>query len=112
MTSEVSKIAPPIGPFATDREARQHPAAAAIIRSLMPAFCAAPREALASSTHQNAQLITETCETWGVELGEYDRQLIRWLGGWETETCLVVAGLVERAARAGRRAGARAAVKR
>ncbi len=46
----------------------------------------------------NAAMLTDACAAAGVELGAYDRRILRWLAGWEPTTCAVVAGIIARAA--------------
>jgi hypothetical protein len=86
-----------LGPFDTDREVRQHPAIAPIIDSLMPRFEAEPRAALAGAGELSRKLLVDALVHAGVELGDYDRAIIRWLSKWETEPVAVVAGWIQRA---------------
>ena len=37
----------------------------------------------------------------GIELGDWDRQIVEWLAGWDTCTALTVASLLARARAAG-----------
>jgi hypothetical protein len=80
------------GPFETEREARA--AAHQVVR---------PEQGW-SILHksQNRFVVEQACETAGVELGVYDRQIIDWLSGFEDSVCAVVAGLVARAVAATR----------
>jgi hypothetical protein len=86
----VSMTAP--GPFETDRGAMDHPAVRAI------------RTAMRESTRRGVgdemchRLLDEACSAAGVQLGAYDHRIVQWLAGWEPEVCIVVAGLVARAA--------------
>lgn len=45
--------------------------------------------------------LLDTCAEAGVPLGAFDLRIIDWLAGWEPETVQVVAGLIQRAHRAG-----------
>ncbi|MFF5261294.1 hypothetical protein ACFY4C_20320 [Actinomadura viridis] len=45
----------------------------------------------------NLDRLTDAIVAAGVELGAYDRQIVKWLAGWEPETVAVIAGLVLRA---------------
>ncbi|WP_067484388.1 hypothetical protein [Actinomadura hibisca] len=45
-------------------------------------------------------LLRRACADHGVELGDYDRHVLRWLARQPPETAQVVAGLVARAAAA------------
>ena len=80
------------GPFETEREARA--AAHQVVRP----------EYGWSILHksQNRFVLEQACETAGVELGAYDRQVLDWLSGFEDSVCAVVAGLVARAVTAAR----------
>jgi hypothetical protein len=51
---------------------------------------------------ERLHLLTEACKAAGVDLGSYDARIVRWLAGWDDSTVAVVAGLIERAYRAGR----------
>lgn len=50
------------------------------------------------------RLLEGACQAAGVKLGAYDHQILLWLAGWEPWTCVVVAGLITRAHRAGQEA--------
>jgi hypothetical protein len=89
-----------LGPFGSDREVRQHPAIAPIIDSLIPHFEAEPRRALGQAGELSRKLLVDSLVYAGVELGDYDRAIIAWLAGWETETVAVVAGWIQRAGQA------------
>ncbi|HUZ38371.1 MAG TPA: hypothetical protein VMV17_18765 [Streptosporangiaceae bacterium] len=85
----------PTGPFETERQARETPAVQAVYR----AFDAAPRQG--GMNEPSHKLLCEALTAAGVELGAYDHRIVRWLAGWEPETCAVIAGLVTRAHAAG-----------
>jgi hypothetical protein len=73
-----------LGPFETASEA---------LFALRPAdgSCLAPESRLG--------LLTETLRAAGVELGEWDRQVARWLAGLDVQTIAPVIGWVSRAGR-------------
>jgi hypothetical protein len=85
----------PAGPFDTERQARETPAA----RAVLTAATAAPG-AGHMAPHDQAMLTT-ACQDAGVELGAYDRRILGWLAGYEPATCQVIAGLIRRAHAAG-----------
>ena len=76
------------GPFSTEREARA------------AAHAAIPPEDGWSILHrdQNRLLLERACNAAGVELGTFDRRILDWISGFEDSSCMVVAGLIERAA--------------
>lgn len=77
------------GPFGTEAEA----SAAA------KALGGPPEEGWSIlSEGQRRLMLTAACEAAGVELGDYDARILRWLSGWEDGICAVVAGLITRAA--------------
>lgn len=80
------------GPFETEREA--HAAAHQVVRP-EPGWSILHKS-------QNRFVVEQACESAGVELGVYDRQIIDWLAGFEDSMCAVVAGLVARAVAAAR----------
>ena len=80
------------GPFETEREARA--AAHQVVRP-EPGWSILHKS-------QSRFVVEQACETAGVELGVYDRQIIDWLAGFEDSMCAVVAGLVARAVAAAR----------
>lgn len=80
------------GPFATLQEAASTPAVRAIYDKARASTQPGPLAAGSSA------LIEQACEAAGVELGDYDRSVIRWLGNWEPHVCQVIAGWVTRAA--------------
>ena len=88
----------PTGPFESERQAWETPA----VRAVYEAFDAAPRQG--GMDEPNHRLLCEALTAAGVELGAYDHRIVRWLAGWEPETCAVIAGLVSRAHAAGERA--------
>lgn len=78
------------GPFQTEREAHQ----------------AAMRLGTSSggvilSAAENRDMLIEACRAARVELGAFDRRIITWIAGYEDSSCAVLAGLIERAYRAG-----------
>ena len=82
------------GPFETAAEASAHPAVGAIYAAMNES---SRRGAGQRMCHR---LLDEACTAAGVELGAYDHRVIQWLAGWDPQTCIVVAGLIERAAAA------------
>jgi len=88
----------PVGPFATEQEARN----SAAVREVWAARDAAPGRPLDAA---NARVITSACDRAGVELGAFDRRIVAWLAGWEPATVAVVAGMISRAAAARDRSG-------
>jgi hypothetical protein len=80
------------GPFETEHEARQSPAVQAAYGAWSPR--------LGSLTGANHAMLFTACTTTGVELGAYDRRILRWLAGFEPQTCAVIAGIISRAASA------------
>jgi len=85
----------PAGPYETEAQARETPA----VQAVYEAFDAAPRQG--GMDEPNHRLLCEALTAAGVELGAYDHRIVRWLAGWEPETCAVIAGLVSRAHAAG-----------
>jgi hypothetical protein len=53
----------------------------------------------------NLAYLQNACEQAGVRVGAYDARILAWLGGWEPETCAVIAGLIARAHTARSEAG-------
>ncbi|MFE7237197.1 hypothetical protein [Streptomyces sp. NPDC057580] len=43
-------------------------------------------------------ILRDTLQAAGVELGEYDEVILRWLAGWEWSTVATVASWINRAA--------------
>lgn len=84
----------PSGPFETLEQARQTPA----VQAVYDTFRAEP--GAGQMAPGNAGMITTACAAAGVDLGAYDARIVAWLGGWEPETCAVIAGLITRAATA------------
>jgi hypothetical protein len=85
-----------IGPLETAQQARELPQ----VRAIYDAMHASHRRG--ASDERCARLIEQACRAAGVVLGAYDRRIIAWLSQWEPQTCAVVAGLIQRAYRAGR----------
>jgi len=89
----------PRGPFDTEDQARTHPA----VRAVYEAARASSRRGAMQDPSE--ALITGACEAAGVALGEYDARIVRWVAGFEPQACAVIAGLIIRAAEAGRPGG-------
>ena len=97
-TRRPGAIAGTLGPFETEREAREVPA----VRAVYDAFDAAP--GVGKMAPHNYLMLVRACEAAGTDLGSassYDRQILAWLSGWEPQTCAVIAGLISRANLAG-----------
>jgi hypothetical protein len=82
----------PAGPFESAREASDHPA----VRAIYDAMHKSTRRGV--GTELKHRLLDGACTAAGVDLGAYDHRIVNWLAQWEPETCLVIAGLIERAA--------------
>ena len=82
---------PPLGPFETEVQAREH----IKVRQIYEAFQATRRPGLMDE--RNHRLLCEALTAAGVDLGHYDHRVLLWMAGWEPEACLVVAGLITRA---------------
>jgi len=80
------------GPLETERQARELPA----VRAVYAAFDASP--GLGRMAPHNHRMLCEAAAAAGVELGAYDHRIMLWLAGWEPTTCIVLAGLIRRAA--------------
>lgn len=94
-TRRPGAIAGTLGPFETEREARELPA----VRAVYAAFDRDPGAGrMAPHIHR---MLSEACTAAGVQLGAYDRRILAWLAGWEPQTCAVIAGLISRANLAG-----------
>jgi hypothetical protein len=85
------------GPFEAERQVRELPA----VRAVCEAFDADP--GLGRMAPYNERMLRESCAAARVALGAFDAQIVSWLAGWEPGTCAVIAGLIGRAYRAGRR---------
>jgi hypothetical protein len=72
----------------------------------MPRQVAELRPGTADDTKRAALIVTAA--TAGVELGDFDRQVLSWLAKWEPSTVQVVIGLITRAHAAGRAAATEA----
>jgi hypothetical protein len=48
---------------------------------------------------RNQRLLEEACKVAWVVLGAYDRMILTWLAQYEPQTCMVIAGIIRRAAR-------------
>src|SRR5260370_41941926 len=112
---EADHRAPVAGPIETEQQARELPAVRAIHAAMRARTGVITPEQRAAIEAMNSALITEACSAAGVQLGTYDARIVAWLGGWEPQTCAVVAGLITRAAagppalRGGQRPGPRQA---
>lgn len=80
------------GPYETSEQVRRLPA----VRAIYDAMHDSPRRG--TGQDECEKLLTRACEEAGVTLGAYDARILRWLANWEPETCMVVAGLITRAA--------------
>jgi hypothetical protein len=80
------------GPFETAREASELPA----VRATYDAAHASNRRGVIGE--RNLAMLLDAVADAGVELGAYDARILRWLAGWEPQTCAVIAGLITRAA--------------
>lgn len=100
--------APGCGPYDTMGQAAHR------VRALDPTWTSAPlwrahgphpgwtRPALTALSYT---MIRDACAIAGVDLGAFDTEAVHWLAHQEPEVCAVVAGLIERTARATRRTG-------
>jgi hypothetical protein len=79
------------GPFETEDEARMTPA----VRGVYEAYRAG------TGGLSGERMMLDACEAAGVELGAYDACILRWVAGFEPQTCAVFAGFIRRAYRAG-----------
>ena len=48
----------------------------------------------------NQRMISDALDAAGVELGQFDYRIARWLAGFEPQTCAVIASWIERASQA------------
>ncbi|MFC4907987.1 hypothetical protein [Actinomadura gamaensis] len=60
------------------------------------------RGVMRARTHD---LLVSVCAQHDVELGEYDRAVLRWLARHPPETAQVIAGIIDRAAKSARATG-------
>jgi hypothetical protein len=79
------------GPFETEDEARADPR----VRAVYAAMQASTEFRMQDGA---ARIITSACEQAGVQLGAYEARIVRWVAGFEPQSALVIAALVERAA--------------
>jgi hypothetical protein len=84
----------PPGPYETEADTRP------VTRPVYEAFRVDP--GVGKMAPHNLKLLTDAVAVAGVELGDYDNRILRWLAGWEPATCAVIAGLITRAHAAGR----------
>jgi hypothetical protein len=94
-----------LGPFETERDAAGLPAVRAVydaMREHAGPVTSKYRQALDAMT---SALVTAECERAGVGLGAYDARIVAWLGNWEPQTCIVIAGLIRRAWESGKERG-------
>jgi len=80
----------PLGPFDSEDQARTHPA----VRAVYEAMRDGPRGVMQVS---GEAMMLDACDRAGVTPGKYDARIIRWLAGFEPQTCAVIAGLIARA---------------
>lgn len=73
------------GPYATEREA---------IADSRDVLDLPPSTEWDRATVRKMQAV---CAEAGVELGEYDERIIRWLAKWEPQAVQVIVGLISRA---------------
>ena len=85
-----------MGPFETEREARELPA----VQAVYAAFRADP--GVGHMAPHSLRMLSEACAAAGTGPGAFDRRVLAWLSEWEPETAAVVAGLITRAHDAGR----------
>lgn len=83
------------GPFESEREALATRAA----RDAIAAFDADP--GAGKGQPRNLKIMTDAIEAARVELTGYEQGLFRWLAGWELSSAVVLAGIIDRAYRAG-----------
>ncbi len=83
------------GPFDDEGQVLATRAAAA----LRAAFDAHP--GAGAGDPERLKLLTGACEAAGVDLGDYDIRLLRWLARYENTTCVQLAGMIHRAHQAG-----------
>ncbi len=81
-----------VGPYETEHEARQAPA----VRDVCETFGREPGPG--KMTAPNLRLLLDAVAAAGVQVGAYDARILEWLAGWEPATCVVIAGLITRAA--------------
>jgi hypothetical protein len=80
------------GPYDTERQARETPAA----RAVYEAFSADP--GAGKMAPHNLRMLLDAIQDAGVHIGAYDVRILEWLAGYEPATCAVIAGLITRAA--------------
>lgn len=83
------------GPFESLQDAASTPTVRAIYERARASLKPGPLKEGSSA------LIRDACERAGVELPDYERSLVDWLGNWEPHVCQVIAGWIDRAAQAG-----------
>ncbi|WP_141579637.1 hypothetical protein [Actinomadura sp. WMMA1423] len=81
-----------VGPYETDQQAAD----------TVSHVYAHARTAPGTMGRLSLDQLTAACEAAGVELGAYDLRILRWLAGWEPETCAVIAGIILRAGKVSR----------
>jgi len=84
----------PLGPFDSEDQARTHLA----VRAVYEAMRDGPRGVMQAS---GEAMMLDACDRTGVTPGKYDARIIRWLAGFEPQTCAVIAGLIARGHAAG-----------
>ncbi|MEV4259322.1 hypothetical protein AB0J52_39705 [Spirillospora sp. NPDC049652] len=78
------------GPYETENDAYME------VRDIYASH--AKRGVVRARTHD---LLVTVCGQYDIELGDYDRAVLRWLSQHPPETAQVIAGLIARAAKAG-----------
>jgi hypothetical protein len=86
------RSASPAGPYRTEREARETPAA----RAVYEAVRADP--GVGKMTPHNLKLMLDAVGAARVQVGAYDVRILEWLANYEPEIAVVIAGLITRAA--------------
>jgi hypothetical protein len=82
----------PNGPYETEDQALADPA----VQGIYAAMRRSPQAARMQDG--SSRLIFTACAVAGVELGDYDVRIIRWVAGFEPQSSAVIAGLITRAA--------------
>jgi len=89
------------GPYDTAGQARADAAPLTdAIHAVDPGFGPMTDQIRAARLQARVDYLTATLADAGVELGEYDQRIVRWLADWETETLQVLVAWIERANRA------------
>jgi hypothetical protein len=96
VSSRQAGTVPACGPFETEWQARETPAA----RAIYAAFASSPGAGRIAPHNRN--LLDAACRAAGVDVGAYDDVILGWLSYYEPATCVVIAGLIRRAHAAAR----------